>query len=69
MSTSVRENIGTYRGHNMVDFQNRGTPIQTQNTIVLIMGTPKKVPLFLGNPHMQGFPGPGAFAGANWCRL
>ena len=31
--------------------QNKGTPISTQNTIVLIMGIPKMVPLILGNPH------------------
>ena len=30
-----------------------------QNTIVLIIGTPKKVPLMLGNPQVKlhGFPG------------
>ena len=33
--------------------QNRGTPIQ--NTIVLIMGTPKMVPLVLGNPHIETY--------------
>ena len=36
----------------MVVSQNKGTPI-SQNIITLIIGTPKKVPLLLGNPHMQ----------------
>ena len=26
-----------------------------QNTIILIMGTPKRVPLILGNPHIGLF--------------
>ena len=38
---------------NMVVSQNKGTPIQTQNTIVLIVGTPKKVTLILGNLHVE----------------
>ena len=29
--------------------------IDPKNTIVLVMGTPKKVPLILGNPHMVSF--------------
>ena len=38
---------------NMVVSQNQGTPIfRPQYIIVLIIGTPKKVPLILGNPHM-----------------
>ena len=36
----------------MVVSQNKGTQYRPQNTIVLIMGTPKKVPLILGNTHM-----------------
>ena len=32
---------------------NRGYPnIDPQNTIILIIGTPKKVPLILGNPQI-----------------
>ena len=39
--------------HYMVVSQNRGTQKQRpQNTIVLIIGTPKKVPLLLGNPYI-----------------
>ena len=34
----------------LVISQNRGIPIWTPNTIVLIMGTPKRVPRILGNP-------------------
>ena len=30
----------------------RGPQCRPQNTIVLIVGTPKKVPIILGNPHM-----------------
>ena len=30
----------------------RGPQYRPQNTIVLIMGTPKRVPLILGNPHV-----------------
>ena len=37
----------------MVVFLNRGPQYEPQNTIVLIMGTPKKVPLILGNPHIE----------------
>ena len=39
----------------MVVSQNRGTPFffRPQNTIVLI-GTPKMVPLILGNPQIEG---------------
>ena len=37
----------------MVVSQNRGTPnIDPQSTIVLIIGTPKKEPLILGNLHI-----------------
>ena len=32
--------------------QNRGTPIWTQYVIFFFMGTTKKVPLILGNPHV-----------------
>ena len=31
---------------------NKGTQYRPQNTIILIMGTPKKVPLILGNYHL-----------------
>ena len=31
----------------------RGPQYRPQNTIVLIIGTPKKVPLILGNPHID----------------
>ena len=31
---------------------NKGTQYRPQNTIVLIIGTPKKVPIILGNPHL-----------------
>ena len=32
--------------------QNRGPQYEPHYTIVLIIGTPKKVPLILGNPHV-----------------
>ena len=32
--------------------QNRGPQYRPQNTIILYTGTPKMVPLFLGNPHV-----------------
>ena len=37
----------------MVVFLNRGPQYEPQNTIVLIMGTLKKVPLILGNPQIS----------------
>ena len=37
---------------NLVVSLNKGTPIP-QNTIVLIIGTPKMVPLIMGNPHLD----------------
>ena len=37
----------------MVVSQNKGTQYRPQYTIVLIIGTPKKVPLILGNPHIS----------------
>ena len=37
----------------MVVSQNRGPQYEPHYTIVLIIGTPKKVPLILGNPHIQ----------------
>ena len=36
----------------MVVSQNKGTQYRPQNTIVLIIGTPKMVPLILGNPQI-----------------
>ena len=36
----------------MVVSQNEGAQYRPQNTIVLIIWTPKKVPLILGNPHI-----------------
>ena len=36
----------------MVVSQNRGPQCRPQNTIILIIGTPKKVPLILGNPKI-----------------
>ena len=45
----------------MVVSQNRGTPIWTPNTIVLIMGTPKKGTPNFGKPPYEprggGYPG------------
>ena len=41
----------------MVVSQNKGTQYRPQNIIVPIMGTPKMVPLILGNPHIGGFHG------------
>ena len=38
----------------LVVSQNRGPQYSPQNTIVLIMGTPKMVPLILGNPQFLG---------------
>ena len=48
-------NLGTTRGTrtNVVDVvlsQNKGTQYRPRNTIILIIVTPKKVPLILGNP-------------------
>ena len=37
----------------MVVSQNKGPQYGPQNTIALIMGTPKMVLLILGNPHMH----------------
>ena len=37
----------------MVVSQNKGAQYRPQNIIVLIMGTPKMVPLILGNPHIR----------------
>ena len=37
----------------MVVSQSKGTPIWAPNTMVLSIGTPKRVPLILGNPHME----------------
>ena len=39
----------------MVFSQNRGTQHGPPNTIILIMGSPKKVPLILGNPHIGSY--------------
>ena len=36
----------------MVVSLNRGPQYRPQNTIILIIGTPKKVPLILGNRHI-----------------
>ena len=36
----------------MVVSLNRGPPYKPQNTIILILGTPKKVFLILGKPHV-----------------
>ena len=39
-------------------FPKMGEPqYRTQNTLVLIMGTPKKVSLILGNPHVDTYGG------------
>ena len=38
----------------MVVSQNEGTQYRPQNIIVLIIGTPKMVPLILGNLHITG---------------
>ena len=37
----------------MVVSQNSGPQYRPQYTIVLLMGTPKLVPLIWGNPHME----------------
>ena len=37
----------------MVVSLNKGTPYRPQNTIVLIIGAPKKVLLILGNPQFK----------------
>ena len=35
------------------NFRKRGDPnIQPPNTMILILGTPERVPLILGNPHI-----------------
>ena len=33
---------------------NKGTPYRSQNTVIPIVRTPKKVPLILGNLHISG---------------
>ena len=48
---------------NMVVSLNRGPQYKPQNAIILIMGTPKIVPLILGNPHMSEIEG----LGGNFC--
>ena len=53
----------------LVVSQNKGTPKKTTNTIVLVMGTPKKVPLILGDPHLEAYPHKRLrkeVVGANW---
>ena len=42
---------GTPPGPSVVVSNKRGTPIQTPNSMALIPGTPKTVPLILSNPH------------------
>ena len=37
----------------MVVARNRGSPIKTRNTIVLIMGNPEEIPLILGKPRPE----------------
>ena len=37
----------------MVVSQNKGTPYRPQNTTTLIIGTPKKISLFRGNPNID----------------
>ena len=37
----------------LVVSQSEGTPNRPHRTIVLVMGTPKKVPLVLGKPHFS----------------
>ena len=46
-------NLGFQMYNLKVVFQNRGTPCVPQNTLIFIMGTPKRVPLILGNPHVR----------------
>ena len=43
---------------NMVISQNKGPQYRLQNTRILIIGTPKRVPLILGNPHIFQLPHP-----------
>ena len=47
--------IETPKNQNMVVSQNEGPQYGPQNTIVLIIGTPKMVLLILGNPHIHTF--------------
>ena len=41
----------------MVISQNRGPQYRPKNTTVLIIGTPNKVPLILGNPYIRSLKG------------
>ena len=41
-----------FLGLQMVVCQNRGTQFRPPNIIILIIGTPKMVPLILGNPQI-----------------
>ena len=52
---TVRRQPGRHGGRllNMVVSQNMGSQYRPQNTIVLILGPPNKVPLILGNPHID----------------
>ena len=54
-SSYVKNEVGlTYiRQSYMVVPKKRGSQYRPQNTIVLMMGIPKTVPLILGNPHMD----------------
>ena len=40
-------------GYYMVDSQNRGPQCRPQYTIILIIGTPKMIPIILGNPQIS----------------
>ena len=48
-SGSCRDTSGAYRAYVVVS-QNKGPSYKPQNTLVLVIGTPKMVPLILGNP-------------------
>ena len=49
----VFEALGLQRTQDMVVSRNKGPQHRPQHTIVLIIGTPKMVPLILGNPHIR----------------
>ena len=49
--SKISSRLGLPGYRNLIVSQNKGTQCRPQYTIILIMGTPKMVPLILGNPH------------------
>ena len=53
----------------MVVSQNKGTPIQTPNTIILIMGIPPKSTPKFGKPPYSGYIGDCSFRSSGICTV